>query len=615
MFNWLRRPKPEPETPEPPPRRSGMFSTDVVQGDDKLPDLMSERLLQIRAAQPKRIQADGTAMDSADEFGELDAEGNGTPFNIWAQTGGMSPAVTGWFLSQGFIGHQMAGMLAQHWLIDKCCSVPARDAVRHGYEITTSDGDEIEAPEVLALMKRLDKKYRIKHNLTEMIYKGKIFGIRVCFLKIESTDPKFYELEFNLDGVTPGSYRGIVQVDPYWCMPELDAQASSNPATQHFYEPTYWVINGKRYHRSHLIVYREGDVVDILKPVYLYGGIPLPQKIMERVYCAERTANEGPQLAMTKRTRVMGTELDAGVALGPRYRQRLAEQSELLDNYATLVVDKDDKFEQFDTTLADLDAVTMNQFQLVAAAACVPGTKLLMTQPKGFNATGEYDEAVYHEELESIQEGYPTELVDRHHAVLMISDVVPYMRRKVDEKFEPIKTTITWCPLDSVTEKEQAEINKLKADTAQVLMNCGAIDEYDERDRIRTDKHSGYTGIVEVLRPDEDGNGEPDAPKLQAAAAAPAMGGFDAMDNDPLLITNQIHLDAAVVQQKREAGDYTVQVSPVIVDEQTGGKYRVVIDGHHSLEAARLDGVPPQLVEGGYGESDYFDVETGDPLR
>lgn len=610
LWNWLFPPAPPAQDAPTPPRRSGMFSTDVpLQGDLPAPDAVEARMLELRELQPKPPKADGVAMDS------LEGEGPGNRMKeVFAVTGGMPAAITSWFLSQTFIGHQMAGLLAQHWLIDKCCLVPARDAIRHGYEITTSDGDDLGA-DVLAMMKRLDKKYRIKPNLVEQIYKGKIFGIRIAFLKIESTDPKFYELPFNLDGVTPNSYKGIVQIDPYWCMPELDMAASADPSSMHFYEPTYWQINGKRYHRSHLIIYREGDVVDILKPAYLYGGIPLPQKIMERVYAAERTANEAPQLAMTKRSRILQTDLEEGVALGPRYRSRLAEQAELIDNYGVVVGDTDDKYTQFDLSLADLDVVMMTQYQVVAATACVPGTKLMMTQPKGFNATGEYDEAVYHEELESIQEGTPTELVERHHAVMMISDIVPRMR-KIDPNFEPIITSITWTPLDSLTEKEQAEINKLKADTDQVLLNSGALDEYDIRDRVRNDKHSGYVGITEVLRPDEDGDGNPDAPKLQAAPAAPAMGGgFDALDDEPLLITNQGYVDPTIVEAKRADGDYVVQVSPVIVDEQTGGRYRIVIDGHHSLEAARLDGVPPQLVEGGYGQSDYFDIATGDALQ
>jgi len=615
FFNWLLGPKGDPVTvmaPDEQPRRSGMFSTDVAEATPPSERVsVSDRIRNLLRIAPRAQAADTAAQDHLDS-----AEGaNGfikQGYGVGISEDGAMPAIVDWFLSQTFIGHQLAGMLAQHWLIDKCCLIPARDAVRHGFDIHAPDGGDLEAPDVLNMMKRIDKRFKLHKNLVEMIYKGKIFGIRIAFFQIESTDPQFYELPFNIDSVTPGSYKGIVQVDPYWCIPELDQAGSSNPASMHFYEPKYWVINGKRYHRSHLIIYREGDVIDILKPSYLYGGIPVPQKIFERVYASERTANEAPQLALTKRTMILQTELDEGIALGPRYGARLAEQSELQNNYAIKLGDLEDKYTQFDTALTDLDAVIMTNYQLCASIANVPGTKLLMTQPKGFNATGEYDEASYHEELESIQAGAPTELVERHHELVMVSAILPYMRKK-DVAWEPLQTVISWAPLDSPTAKEYAEINLIKSQTDNQLVQAGAIDGYDARDRIRADKDSGYTGIAEALRPDENGDGEPDAAKV-GQPPAPAQPGFDAGINEPQLITNQLRLDPLIVEGKRGAKDYQVQVSPVIMDVVTGKQYRVVIDGHHSLEAARLDGVPPELVEGGYGESDYFDADSGSPL-
>jgi len=614
FFNWLLGPKGDPipsDEPDKAPRRSAMFSTGESEAKPHAERLsLADKLRGLFTVAPNPVAtvAMDSGIDSCEGANGFIKQGYGA-----GEVGlSMPPAITDWFLSQTFIGHQLAGLVAQHWLIDKCCLVPARDAMRHGFDIHAPDGGDLEAPDVLNLMKRLDKRFKLHKNLVELIYKGKVFGVRIAFFKVESTDPAYYELPFNIDAVTPGSYKGIVQVDPYWCIPELDIAGSTRPDSMHFYEPKFWVINGQRYHRSHLIIYREGDVIDILKPAYLYGGIPVPQKVMERVYAAERTANEAPQLALTKRTIVLQTELEEGIALGPKYGQRLAEVSELQNNYATVIGDTNDKYQQFDTTLADLDVVIMSQFQLVAATANVPGTKLLMTAPKGFNATGEYDEASYHEELESIQEGAPTELVERHHLLIMHSVILPAMRKR-DVEWQPLETVISWAPLDSPTAKEYAEINLLKAQTDDALVTAGAIDGYDARDRIRADKDSGYTGIAEALRPDEDADGKPDAPKV-GQPPAPAQPGFDAAEGEPQLITNQLRIDPEIVEGKRATKDYTVQVSPVIMDVVTGKKYRVVIDGHHSLEAARLDGVPPELVEGGYGESDYFDAESGSAL-
>ena len=127
---------------------------------------------------------------------------------------------------------------------------------------------------------------------------GRVFGVRIALFVIESEDPDYYVKPFNADGVTPGSYKGISQIDPYWCTPELSQRAASDPTALDFYEPTYWIINGRRVHKSHLVIMRGPDVGDILKPSYLYGGLSVPQLIYERVYAAERTANEAPQLCL-----------------------------------------------------------------------------------------------------------------------------------------------------------------------------------------------------------------------------------------------------------------------------------------------------------------------------
>lgn len=609
FWTWLKYwPYPEQMDDQQRPERRGIFSTDTAdRGDpDKVSNLFATQLMELADQRPIARTAEGVALDSIDGdegvMGLKSAYSNNQP-NI-------NDAITGWFLHGGFIGHQLAGLVAQNWLIDRCCLLPARDAIRHGFTVHTADGDAIDVPDVLRLIKRGDKKFKLNQNLREFIYKGKVFGVRVAFFNIASTDPKFYEYPFNLDSVTPNSYKGIVQVDPYWCAPELDAAASSQPDSMHFYEPTWWLINGKRYHRTHLMIYREGDVADILKPSYQYGGIPLPQKIMERVYAAERTANEAPQLAVSKRTTYIKTDMEGVVMGGPKMVEGLQAAAELADNFQKVMIDKDDEVEQFDTALADLDITIMTQYQLVAATAGVPGTKLLMTQPKGFAATGEFDEAMYHEELESVQDSV-TPMVERHHQILMRSYVTPQMR-SIDDTFDHIDTSVSWNPLDSPTAKEYAEINLIKAQTDVALTQAGSIDYVDGRNRLINDPDSGYAGIEEAERPDEDGDGNPDAPLSMPAPAAPQQGAFDA--NDVQLITNQMFLDPEVVKLKQDAKDYVVQVTPALPDPDTGKMYRVVIDGHHSLEAARIDGVAPEFQEGGYGESDYFDTASGSPL-
>ncbi len=403
-----------------------------------------------------------------------------------------------YYASNTFIGYQMCALISQNWLVTKACIMPAKDATRHGYEITVNDGKEVD-PCVLDEIRKLDIQYQINQNCVEFVYQGRVFGIRVALFIVESDDPDYYRNPFNLDGVTEGSYKGISQIDPYWITPQLDTESSGNPASMHFLTPTWWTINGKLVHRTHLRIFITEQVPDILKPTYIYGGIPITQKIFNRVYAAEKTANEAPILAMTKRTDVINTDVTQAVSNPSSFISRLKNFTTMRDNYGVKILGEKETMNRFDTSLTDLDAVIMTQYQLVAAASNVPATKLMGTSPKGFNATGEFEESSYHEELESIQAHDLTPLIEHHHQLLIKSEICP----KFGIDF--FETSIVWNSVDAMTAKEKAEVNKLEADTGLVLIQSGAIDSIDERERIVNNPQSGYNGLI-LHSEDEDEN-------------------------------------------------------------------------------------------------------------
>lgn len=488
MFSWVfgRREAPDAKAEE-PEEAASIWSTHKAERDRKKgADVLAEVSWQLVAKLPRFATADH-AMD--------DAGIGGIALKLQATAMNIPEVLAMWYASQTFIGYQLAAILAQHWLIDKACTMPARDAIRQGFDVVNVDGDDIE-PKVLKKLHKADRRMRLNANMLEFVRKGRIFGVRIVLFKVESTDPLYYEQPFNPDGVTKGSYKGMVQVDPYWCAPQMDIAASSRPDTEHFYEPTWWLINGTKYHRSHLIIFRNGDLPDLLKPQYMYGGVPLPQRIMERVYGAERTANEAPQLVQTKRTTVWLTDMAKFIAGGDASAERMAAWVNLRDNYSVKMGDKDgESFEQFDTTLSDLDNVIMTQYQIVAAQAEMPATKLLGTVPKGFNSTGEYEEASYHESLESIQTHDLTPLVERHHLLVIRSEV---------PELKDIETTVEWRPLDTPTAEEQATMNKTKADTGAVLVQSGAISPENEQERLKRDPASGYAALELTPPPDPE---------------------------------------------------------------------------------------------------------------
>ncbi len=485
--------KKKPEIKEEKKIARGIFSTDFCLHED-----IGDRFNYLENLLKKSIQRDASEFKLNKESYATDSAFSNSAKLAYNNTV-VPEASFSWFVNQGFIGYQASALIFQHWLVSKACTMPAEDAVRNGYEITSNDGQKIDT-KIINRMKEIDDIYKIDKNLIEYVQMGRCFGIRIALFKVESDDPEYYKKPFNIDGIEPGSYKGISQIDPYWITPWLGAEAAGDPSSIDFYVPTFWNLTGLVVHKSHLVIYNTQNLPDILKPTYLYGGVPLPQQIYERIYAAERTANEAPMLALTKRLNVLKTDMSQAAMNQGRFARNMAQFVLNRDNYGIKAIDTEEEMTQTDISLADLDSVIMTQYQLVAAIAQVPATKLLGTSPKGFNTTGEYEEASYHEFLEGLQKNVMTPLLQRHHELVIKSIIMPEFQ--VGE----FRTQVCWEKLDAMTAEEKAAINKAKAETGNALIMSGAIDGQDERKRIINDPDSGYNGLLDQI--DEDRSNE-----------------------------------------------------------------------------------------------------------
>lgn len=497
-LNWFRPKapavvevaKPEPEKKKP----AGTFSTHKQHSSFSLDDI-EKAAFPVRAARP--VNGEGKAMD------ESCAQSPSAGYRF-STLGGVPDNVVGWFLSQGFIGHQLCAVMAQQWLVNRACKIPPEDATRNGWKITGIE------PEKVQRLEKIDRKRGIKRQVQEFARFNRVFGIRIAIFCVDSDDPEYYEKPFNIDGVPEGGYRGISQVDPYWCAPELEGVDVTDPSSRNFYEPTYWRIANKRYHRSHLVIIRYSDVPDVLKPTYQFGGLPLPQLIWERVYGAERSANEGPQLLMSKRMNIINTDKDAAMADPDTYVENVRTTAENRDNFGFLTLGADDVYTQHETSLGDVDSVIMTGYQLVASVAEMPSTKLLGTSPKGFNPTGEAETSTYRETLAGIQEHNGTPFLNRHYQLLTKSVYG-----------ESLDVEVVWNPLDEPTETEQAQTGLAKAQTAQIYQDMGVVSQQQNQQKLKDDESSGYE-----FEEDDDG-GEEDAGLARAISSVlqPAVPG------------------------------------------------------------------------------------------
>ena len=402
------------------------------------------------------------------------------------------------YFSHTFIGWQACALLTQNAYIKRACEIPARDAIAVDYKLHYVNGDDNDPntdkdaeEEILQELKQLsDRKMKIKNicrdaNIFKKTY-GQILLVPTFNVDIDMSEP------FDLKKIKKGTYTGMQIIQPFWVQYQMGVEQLNRPDRAGFYEPEYYTIpNRAKIHKSWVIKLVNGVCPDILKPVYYYGGIPLTQQIYERVYCAEKVANEAPKLALTKRLLTVDGDIYNLTAGSGDAFDNLQTITEIRDNMGLFVKDKDTSISQIDTSLTDFDALIMTQFQLVAAIAEMPVTKLMKTQLKGLANTGDYETKDYAQNLKEIQENDYNTILLRHYQLLSMS-----------EKGKDLNLDIVWDAIDTPTALEQAQIESQQAQTDATLVGAGIVAPEEVRTILRANDDSRFRNLAETM-PDD----------------------------------------------------------------------------------------------------------------
>lgn len=370
------------------------------------------------------------------------------------------------YLTSSPTGQVSLAQLSMHWLMYRCCHLPAQDAVRNGWYLSDDIRD----------LQDYDNQYNLSTVMVDMVHLARVFGGRLILFKTQSDD-EGYSIPFNIDGVD--KYEGMVAIDSQYAQPMISAE-TNDPTSEFFMKPQFWRIGTKVIHHSHLHICIPFNVPATLKSRYSYLGISLVQQIQDRVFSAERCANEAEQLLISKR--MIGLKVSDAALMNPsKLTDNLTNWTNTMNNFGIRVLGSEEEIIQHDTSLADLPAVVEQQYQLIAAASGIPENKLLGLGTTGMNNTGDYSIKTYYESLKGIQNNQLTPLLSRHYQLL---------QKSLGKEVTPIE--ILWEPLDMPTSKEAAEITNIEAQRDLALFNIGAVDSDDVRKRINNTTGSGY---------------------------------------------------------------------------------------------------------------------------
>lgn len=392
-----------------------------------------------------------------------------------------------------WIGWLTCATLAQHPFISRACSIPGEDAVSVGYNITFN-GDVNDKDELAKTLIKKAKRMGLNNVLRHFDCNKRVFGVGICipcFDGIDDTAKDYImtmmENPYNVDAVKNKNitFTGFKVVDPYWLTPVFDDRSGFDPTSKDFYLPTWWQVGGtsRRIHKSWCFQYVNTIVADILKPTYYYGGMPLPQMLMERLYSADKVADEAQLLAMSKRLLVVDANVQKLVS-NPKEALKVMDALKYArDNWGVFFKNPNTNVQQVDTYITEFNQLIMTQYQLVASIAQIPAPKLLKVMPTGFSDVSELVWKDYAQQIASIQEDEFEPIVERFFEIMFAKSGTN------------IDFNISFNPVDVPTLMEKAQISELEAKASKNLIEQGVLAPEEVRTVIRNKKGGVFASI------------------------------------------------------------------------------------------------------------------------
>lgn len=284
--------------------------------------------------------------------------------------------------------------------------------------------------------------------------------------------------------IAKDSLRGFVPIDPTWTSP-VNYNAT-NPLQPDFYVPDTWYVMGRQVHASRLLIIRQREVPDILKPAYNFGGVSISQLAKPYVDNWLRTRQSVSDLLHSFTVFVLKTSMQTYLQDAQAFAARLTAFVLGRDNKGVFAVDKEtEDFANVSAPLGGLDHLQSQAQEQMASVSKEPLVKLLGITPTGLNATSDGEIRVFYDHIHAEQERTPATTFTRALQIIQLSEC-----GSIDDdiRFE-------WLPLWELDEAGKAAVQKTKADTDAVLTEGGIISTEEARNRLAADLESPYHGL------------------------------------------------------------------------------------------------------------------------
>lgn len=388
-----------------------------------------------------------------------------------------------------FAGYGLLSSISQEALIragvDTIADEMTRKFVKFRYDV--DDGREDHEKELSELEQEAEK-YKIKDRFNEAAQKDGYFGGCLGYIDVGELDEEEAEEPLILDTKTfkKGMFKGLKIIEPVNIYP--GQYNTTDPTDEHYFNPEYWYVLGKRYHASRFIYFASNEVPLLLKPAYNFFGIARSQLALD--YIAHFVENRESAQELLNKFSLTCWKTDMSQVLAGESCNDLVKRvrmfNKMKSNNGTLVVDKEQEdIMQINTPLSGVRDIVEMSLNLLTAVWRIPKIKYIGEGEGGLNASSKEQMRSFYDFILSQKEKMFTQPMETVLKILQLN-----MGKEVNPAIG-----FEFPSLVEMDDSEIASLNKMKADTAVSLINAGVVSQEEVRQNLSMDKHSGFSMI------------------------------------------------------------------------------------------------------------------------
>lgn len=388
-----------------------------------------------------------------------------------------------------FAGYGMLSSISQEALIragvETIADEMTRKFVKFRYDV--DDGREDHEKEISDLEEQA-AKFKLKDIFNDAAQKDGYFGGCLVYIDVGELDDEEALEPLVLDKKTfkKGMLKGFKVIEPINIYP--GEYNTNDPTDEHYFNPEYWYILGKRYHASRFLYFVSNSVPVLLKPAYNFFGIARAQLALD--YIAHFVENRESAQELLNKFSLTCWKTDMSQVLAGESCNDLVKRvrmfNKMKSNNGTLVVDKEQEdIMQINTPLAGVRDIVDMSLSLLTAVWRIPKIKYIGEGEGGLNASSKEQMRSFYDFILSQKEKMFTQPMETVLKLLQLN-----MGKDINESIG-----FEFPSLVEMDDAEIANLNKLKADTAVQLINAGVVSQEEVRQNLSMDKHSGFSMI------------------------------------------------------------------------------------------------------------------------